>query len=310
MSDPPLIYVIVLSWNGKDDTMGCLSSLESAVSDRVRVLVVDNASTDGTYEAVRENFPWAEILRNEENLGFPGGNNVGIRYALEEGAEYVVLLNNDTVVDREFVAALLEAAKTDPRAGFLSSKIYYFDPPDVLWFAGGKFSVATGRSLHIGYGEKDTGQYDEIREIERSCGCSMMVTRRLLEEVGLMEEKLFLYGEEVEWMLRALKKGFRALFVPGSKVWHKVSVKSEGERSGRSYYYAARNTLYILKTNAPYRFFLFNWTRALVVVILFFLSIFRLNMLKWPSIRSIAIGAFDYVRGNMGKRKKSRKIHV
>ena len=282
--------------------MACLKSLVPLIDDRTKVLVVDNGSSDGTADAVRSSFPAVGILRNAENLGFPGGNNVGIRHALRQGADYIVLLNNDTVVDGNFVRALLAAAAERPDAGFLSSKIYYYDRPDVLWFAGGRYSTATGRSVQIGYGEKDRGQYDSLREIDRPCGCAVMASRTLLEKVGLMDESLFLYGEEIEWALRAREQALRSLYVPGSKVWHRISRSSEGERSGKSYYYAVRNTLYILNRHALCRLPLLNAARNVIVVLIFLASIFTMRIALVRGIRNVFRGVADYRRGIMGRR--------
>ena len=133
MPADPLVYIIILSWNGKGDTVECLRSLELLEYPNHKLLVVDNASSDGTAEAVRKEFPGVELIVNERNLRFAGGNNVGISYAVARGAHYVLLLNNDTVVDKALVRALVDVAESAPEIGMVGPKIYYYQDRNRLW---------------------------------------------------------------------------------------------------------------------------------------------------------------------------------
>lgn len=296
----PLTYIIVLTWNGWEDTEECLKSLNLVLEEGIRAVVVDNGSTDGTPEKVRSQFPGIEVVENGSNLGFPAGNNVGIRKALDEGASYVILLNNDTVVDRDFARELEAAAGRDPRIGLVTSKIFYNDRPNVIWFAGGDFSTWTGRSTHAGFGESDRGQFDTVEDIGRPCGCSLLATRAFIENVGLMDEDLFLYGEEIEWVLRARRQGYRCVLAPRSKVWHKVSSGSGGARSGNNLYYYIRNMLYILNKHAPCRTRLLAQARKLLVSVVVTLSMFTMGTDKRNGFRNILLGVRDYRLGRMG----------
>jgi GT2 family glycosyltransferase len=298
----PSVYIIVLTWNGWKDTEECLRSLRPVIEDGMCVLVVDNGSTDGTPDKVREAFPRVEVVENGRNLGFPGGNNAGMRKALSRGAEYVILLNNDTVVDRDFARELLCVAERDKKAGMVTSKIYFYDRPQVVWFAGADVSTWTGRSRHAGFGEVDRGQFDEVVEIGRPCGCALLVSRTFLEDVGLMEEDLFLYGEEIDWVLRARRKGFRCVFAPRSHVWHKVSIGMGGPSSGNTYYYAVRNMLLTLRRHAPYRFAPLNGLRVILVASVFTASLFTTGIDKRNGLANILAGVRDYYRGVCGRR--------
>lgn len=299
----PHLWVVILSWNGKEDTLACLGSLARGVEPSTNVLLVDNGSTDGTSEAVRKEFPWVTVLETGENLGFTGGNNVGIRYALENGADYVLLLNNDTIVDPLFLREMLSVASSSDRIGFVSPKIYFLDPPDLLWFAGARFSTRTGYGRVTGYRERDRGQYDEIREIDRPCGCAMLVPRALCEKAGLMDDGIFLYVDEVEWMLRAREYGFRAFYAPNAKVWHKVSASMGRENQPDAIYYGIRNTLYALNLHARYLFAPINWLRNLTILVIFFVSVVRSCPSRLEGARAIFSGAADYLRGVTGPRK-------
>ena len=299
----PHVCVVILSWNGKEDTLACLGSLARGVEPPAKVLLVDNGSTDGTSEAVRKKFPWVTVLETGENLGFTGGNNVGIRYALENGADYVLLLNNDTIVDPLSLREMLSVASSSDRIGFVSPKIYFLDPPDLLWFAGARFSTRTGYGRVTGYRERDRGQYDEIREIDRPCGCAMLVSRALCEKAGLMDDGIFLYMDEVEWMLRARKYGFRAFYAPNAKVWHKVSASVGRENHPDAIYYGVRNTLYTLNLHARYPFAPINWLRNLTILVIFFVSLVRSCPSRLAGAMAIFSGAADYSRGVTGPRK-------
>jgi GT2 family glycosyltransferase len=247
----PLVYVVILNWDGHADTVECVRSCLKITYEPVRILVVDNGSSDGSERLLRSEFPEIEVIQTGANLGFAGGNNVGIRHALDHGADCVLLLNNDTLVDRDFITPLVDAAEADPDAGILGSKIYFHEPADVLWYAGANFSPSLGWGGHRGYGQLDRGQFDQPGETDRPTGCAMMVTRRLCETAGLLREEMFCYAEDLDWGLRARKAGFKVLYVPASKVWHKVSRSTGGEASPVSQYYTIRNTLLCLDLNAP-----------------------------------------------------------
>lgn len=289
----PLTYIVLLTWNRWEDTEACLQSLLPVVNAHIRVLVVDNGSTDGTPEKIRRRFPRIEVHENGNNLGFPAGNNVGIRRALAEGADCVILLNNDTVVDRRFAEELVAAARRNPSAGMINSLIFFHDRPSVVWFAGGDISTWTGRSRHAGYLEQDRGQFTGDVQTGRPCACSLLVTRRFLETVGLMREDLFLYGEEVDWMLRARRLGFQCVLATRSKVWHKVSSSTKASPFPVSLYYSTRNMLAVLRDEAP-RARVSGRIREYVVLMVFMGAVFRLDVPWIGGVRSVLRGYQDY----------------
>jgi GT2 family glycosyltransferase len=247
-----LVGVVVLSWNGRDDTLACLASLAAVSYPQLAVVVVDNGSADGTSEAVASAFPDVDLISSPLNLGFAEGCNVGIRRALERGADYVLLLNNDVEVEPGFVGALVEEALRRPRAGALCSKVLYLDPPDLVWYAGASFDPRSGyNGRQRGYRQADDGRFDTVVETDRACGASMLVPRAVLDEVGLLDADLFAYSEDTEWSLRARAAGYRVYVVPRSRVWHKISAASGGESSPATLYYNLRNTLEVCERFAP-----------------------------------------------------------
>ncbi len=298
----PRVFIIVLNWNRYRDTLECVNSLRKVAYTNYEIVIVDNGSTDGSEEILRKSFPDIKLIQTGENLGFAEGNNVGIRYALDNGADYTLILNNDTAVDAGFITELVNAAESDKAIGILSSKIYFYDRPDILWYAGAVLNLKTGKSVHRGYNEKDAGQYDAMRETDRACGCSMMISRKACEAVGLMDAEYFCYGEEVDWSLRAKNAGYKVVFVPGSKVWHKISSASGGAGTGFYLYYSVRNHLRLVKTHLPLKFPGLNTLRDVLIVGRYVCSLFTMKVNKVRGIKIIWSGMIDSYRGRFGRK--------
>ncbi|HET9641948.1 MAG TPA: glycosyltransferase family 2 protein [Burkholderiaceae bacterium] len=241
----PRVQIIVLNWNGGTDTVSCLTSIARLTYPNVWTCVVDNGSTDNSVASIRASHPDVEIIEVGSNLGFAGGNNVGIRRALDLGADYVLLLNNDTEVDNCLVDAFVAAAGRFPNAAAFTAKIFFWAQPRRLWYAGSRWSQTEGRFEHIGEGLEDnpgSGFSDPI-EIPYACGCSLFIPAARLREIGLLDEEYFLYFEETDWCFRARAAGHPSIFVPDARVWHKVSVSLGGEGSPLQMYFVTRNRL-------------------------------------------------------------------
>lgn len=232
--DHPVIAVVVLTWNGRDLTLDCLESLARLTTPGVRIIVVDNASEDGTAAAVRERFgARVTVLSNPANLGYAAGNNAGIRHALADGADLIVLLNNDTVVDAAFAGKLARGLAGAPGAGIAGPKILYYTPPDRIWFAGGVISLWRGTARHVGIRESDRGQYDAPGPTGYVSGCALMARREVFERVGLLDEAYRAYFEDADFCLRAARAGFGIRYVPSARVWHRISASTGGQLSRR-----------------------------------------------------------------------------
>ncbi len=248
----PSWQVVVLSWNGREDTLRCLDSLAKVTDPPIRVICVDNGSEDGSVEAVRERHPEVVLIENGANLGYAGGNNAGIRRALDHGAEWVVLVNNDAVVAPDAIAGFAAVAGRHPDAGALAGKLFLADRPERLWFAGQRFLTSLGYSGRgRGEGRRDGPRYERIVPTDRAAGALMAVSRRAIERAGLMDEELFAYVEDVDWSLRIREAGFTVLVAPDARAWHAVAGSSGGGASTANLYYGTRNTIAVCERHRP-----------------------------------------------------------
>lgn len=250
--DAASVAVVVLSWNGRDDTLACLRSLEAASYPRLTVMCVDNGSVDGSADAVAAEHPDVRLVRLDRNLGFAGGMNTGIRAALASGADYVLTLNNDTTVEPGFVEPLVVALRSDGSASAACAQILFADDPPRVWYGGARWRPRRGyQGRHLRYGRPPLPRSDPPYTTDRACAAAMLVPRRVLEQVGAFDDDLFAYAEDLDWSLRARARGLHALVVPASLVRHRVSAATGGHASAASIYYALRNGIVVAERHAP-----------------------------------------------------------
>ncbi len=223
-----LTCIVVLNWNGAEETIACLESLAPVVVKGYKLLVVDNGSTDGSPEKIRKAFPAVELLCLPVNLGYGIGNNAGFRRVKELQAEFVIFLNNDTIVEPGFSASLVETLRLQPLAGMAVPKIYYWDRPDLLWYAGGVVRLSTGLICHGGLRQKDAPEFDRPGPTGYATGCCFAMRCRDFEAVGGFDESFAMYAEDVDLSLRVRALGKSVEYVPSSKVSHKVSASLSG----------------------------------------------------------------------------------
>jgi len=246
------VAVIVLNWNGLADTRALLPTLlASRLPEgwKLRAMVVDNGSTDGSAESLAREFPAVELVALDENRRFAGGNNEGLRRCLALGDDAVMLLNNDTECDREMLASLLEALAQDPRAGAAAPLIDYARPADRIWYAGAWCIPALGFVGHRGLRQRDHGQFTRIEPTGYVTGCCVIAPREVWTKVGLLDERYYIYAEDADWSLRARAAGYRLLFVPAAKLKHKVSASS-GDASPWKIYQRLRANLTLFARHA------------------------------------------------------------
>ncbi len=249
------IGIVILQWNNSADTIACVHSVLEIDYPHFEIILVDNGSKVEERDAVQAAFPTLHMVQNEKNLGYAEGNNGGIREALKRGADYILLLNNDTTVDRGILRAFTTAAEENPDAGVFGAKIYYFDEPTVIWHAGGNVHLKTLRCYHEGCPQSDLDKkHEEIKETAYACGCALFVRKEAIEKTGLMDPTFFLLWEEIDWCYRIRSAGYRCLFVPKAKVWHKISRSFKGGNRGPAWqYFYFRNRLLFIERHIPWK---------------------------------------------------------
>lgn len=258
----PRVSIISINYNQAQVTCELLESLRKVTYPDVEVIVVDNFSAEDPTEIINKNFPEVKVIRSEKNLGFAGGNNLGIQAST---GKYVLFLNNDTEVDPGFLEPLVNVFETNPQVGAASSKLIYHNSDGIIQYAGSSpINPFTGRSKRLGYLEKDNGQYDTVCETALAHGAAMMVPRRVIDEIGMMPEFFFLYYEEVDWCESIKAAGYKIYFIPQSKVYHKESM-SVGKNSILKTYYITRNRLLFMRrrTKGAAKYF---WLLFFIVV--------------------------------------------
>lgn len=236
------VAIILVNYNGAKDTIECLISLSACSYKGVAIIVVDNCSTDDSIPqllSVQKQLGFV-LLKSSENKGFSAGNNIGIRYALNSNADYVLLLNNDTLVEPNFLEKLINGFEGNPKCGVTIGKIYYENKRDTIWYAGGSLNLRTARTEHWSYGEKDKMSKAHPQKVTFATGCCLCLSRTLIETIGLLDERYFLYEEDAEYCFRILQAGYEIIYIPDAIIYHKVS-SSTGVTSAKTQFYTMRN---------------------------------------------------------------------
>lgn len=298
----PLVYIVVVNWNQPQLTTDCLRSLRTLVYPNYRVLVVDNGSQDDSAEKLRAEFgDWIDVIANETNLGFAGGNNAGIRYALQQAADYVLLLNNDTLVhDLNLLSTLVTVFCDNDRIGLACPTIWYADRSEQPWYAGARFSMWRGGGSHLqrpptGNQAVDTGY---------ATGCCVMASRCFIEEVGLLDEAFFLYQEDVDWSIRAKRAEFRVVHVPDAHLVHRVSASTkalsgQGTYSPSTVYYKSRNRILLVRKHGNLCQKYFVWPAFDLVDVLIH-AVAYLSLGRPQKLKAMLNGIRDGLTGEAG----------
>jgi GT2 family glycosyltransferase len=254
----PRVHILVLNWNQWGLTAACLRSLLNVDYPACRIVVIDNGSTDDSMRKLAEEFEErVDLIAAGGNLGFAAGNNLGIRRALEQAGDYVMLLNNDTIVDHDFLAPLVRALECHPDCAAVVPKIYFLSRPDTIWAAGGRVRPWLGQAANRGYGQRERGQFAEAGPVDFGSGCCLLISRAGLDQVGMLNEAYFAYFEDADWCLRARAKGMQVWYVPESRIWHVAGAATRragsqgngGRTSPQVYYLTARNNLWLIRNH-------------------------------------------------------------
>lgn len=257
LKSQPSIAVIIINWNGYSLTHACLMSLRKVAYPNFKLILVDNGSVDGSAKKLKKEFPEIDLIESKTNLGFTGGNNLGIEWALEKSFDYILLLNNDTIVEPDFLEPLIDFLENNPSYAAVQPKIMFEKERNKIWNAGGGYFRWLGMSWSIGIGKEDLGQYQTEQDTAWITGCTILVRSKVIREIGMFDERFFAYYEDVDWSLRMKKHGYRLRYLPQSKIYHVAGASSnkpnhpkEGTVPAVIHYYRTRNHLFLIRNHA------------------------------------------------------------
>ena len=291
----PNVGIVISNYNGWQDTVQCLESLQKQTYRNFEIILLDDASTNDSVQQLQKHLTENTVfLPQEANSGFAAVNNVGMRRALADGCDWVLLLNNDTVVAPDVLETLL---RETPAGAVSCPKMLFLDPPDEIWFAGGELDRATGKVKHLGGHEKDGPAFAEKKQVSFITFCCVLLPRQVVEEVGFLDETLFMYCEDVDYCIRLADAGVPLWLLPDARIWHKAGGSAGGMLS---VYYITRNTLYLTckgKSALQIR------ARTLPVLISGAARYALTKLLGRKKGRSYGAfrGALDFWRGRMGR---------
>ncbi|GMQ79560.1 MAG: glycosyltransferase family 2 protein [Anaerolineae bacterium] len=294
----PFVVIVILNTNRRRDTLECLASIHQNTYNNHKSIVLDNNSTDGSVEAIQERFPSAQIIRLVENLGYAGNNNIGIEAAIAQGAEWVFVLNEDTILDPECLTQLVRVGLSDDQIGIVGPMVYHHNEPEIIQSAGGLLG-SNWESIHLAKDELDRGQFTNSHQVEWISGCGIMVRGTVIEQVGMIDARFFYFWEETEWCVRAAKSGWLIFHVPKAKLWHK-GVQRDYHPKPSLFYYSTRNWFLLLsKHHAPFTAWIVAWITTLRT-----LTSWSIRP-KWRSMRAnrdaMFKGMLDFIRGHYGQ---------
>lgn len=294
----PRVFTVILNTNRREDTLECLASLKESTYENNSTIVLDNQSSDGSVEAIRSKFSEVLVIELNENRGYAGNNNVGIDIAIEQGADWIFVLNEDTVLAPDCLEHLVAVGESDPAIGIVGPMVYHYHAPTVIQSAGGVLGPYW-ESIHLGKDEQDVGQFSEIHEVEWICGCGILLKREAILQAGKIDERFFYFWEETEWCIRIYREGWKVIHVPNAKLWHK-GVTIDHKPKPTVTYYATRNRLLTLaKHHAP----IIVWANAWAQMVRTLMS-WTIKP-RWRNMRehrdAMWYGIVDFLRGRWGQ---------
>lgn len=294
-----MVSIILVNYGGSKDTIECIQSIEDSGEKDYQIIVVDNASPDDSVavlEAAQKDHNFI-LIKSDVNGGFSAGNNLGIQYALEHDTDYVLLLNNDTIVTANFLDELLKPFAKYPDCGATIGKILYNQDRSKIWYGGGAMDPQTARTQHFFYDEIDHGQADKEQSVSFATGCCLCLSAKTIKDVGLLDDSYFLYEEDVDYCYRIAKAGYQIIYHPQAVIYHKVSA-STGRASATTQYYSIRNKYLLIQKNYPQKI---KWKAYAYTTLKFFVRCLKGSL----KLRYLRMGLKAFRSGEQGKRENS-----
>lgn len=259
------VSVIILNWNGYKDTTTCVNAVQKSIYPHYEILIVDNASTNESEKVLRKTFPHITFIQTGNNLGYAGGNNIGIEKALKNGSDYVLILNNDCIIDSHLLSEMVQKAEKDKRIGLITPKVYSHD--NVISHIGSKLNwFSPAITTFIGENETDHGQYDNEQSVDIAPGDCLFINSLVFKKIGLLNPTYFLYYEDTDWSIRVKDAGLKIIYLPTAKAWHEGSHSTGNTTS-------ALGSYYILRNKFQFAFYFAPWNAKLYHLGYFFLSL-------------------------------------
>ena len=297
------VQIIVLNWNGYTDTSELLDSLKKIKTPEINLIVIDNNSSGNDVAHLEYNYKdYILLLKSDSNLGFAGGNNIGIKKALEYDPDYILLINNDTIVTPNFLSMLLDKFNVDKKIGIVAPQINYYDEPKKVWSAGGRISKIRGSGFAISNKLENEITLTD-RYVDFVSGCCMLIKKEVFQNVGLFDEKYFLYTEDTDFCYRVVKAGYKIYITSASKIFHKVNNSTKEILFSLPLYYTTRNRLYFSKKNFND---IFTLTFIYISTVMIVKSIFWLTSGKVNQVKVIIQAFKDFFGNKMGKIHNSK----
>ncbi len=294
----PPVGVVIVNHNLKTSLRETLQSVRQLHYPSVRVVVSDNASSDGAPDMVRQEFPEVHLLAHQQEQGYARAASLGLAFLLDK-VKYIFSTTNDVILDPELLSVLVDYAESHPEAGVLGTKILFFDRPDVIWHAGGRVHPLHGHSRHFGWNRCDHPRYNQVRECDFVTGCGFLLRCEALKKAGLFKEDLIFYSEDADLCYRIRESGYRVVYVPGAKMWHKVGATLAKNRP-LQLRYSTRNSLYLIQRHRLGWYPVSLWVNLVAVnplkMLLFALMLRGQNSVGiWQGIRDWRRGRFGWL---------------
>jgi len=276
----PRVSVIILNWNDYHSTAECIESLRKIHYDNYEIIIVDNDSNDNSEERLHKLYPEYRLIQTGQNLGYAGGNNRGIEAAIENKSEYILLLNNDTIVSEDFLEKLIQIAEDNKDGGLYGGKILYYNYPEKIWYAGGKINWVKGSGFSYGSTKSEILRNENAIPVTFITGCMMLIRTEVVKNIGLLEEKYFLYLEDTEYSARALRNGYNLYYCPKCIIYHKRDISEE--RYEVTVYYSTRNRMIFMRENAN--------ALQRILFIIYIYSVLTIKIILW-----LVRGKFSFI---------------
>ncbi len=299
------VFIILVNWNNTKYTIDAIREVKKQTYANCRIIVVDNNSNTKPDKEILKIESKATIIQTGENLGYSGGNNRGMEYALRQQADFILFMNSDVFLDPKMIGNLVKAMDKDKNLGAVGPRIYYYQDKKKIWFIEGPINWIKGTTHSLHQGEKDKGRFKRPIATDRLAGTAMLIRSEILEKIGGFDETYFMFLEDVDLSVRIRKEGYMLKTIPQAILWHNESTTTGGKDSKKTIYYYTRNKLYFMRKNANFFFFMTSFLYEVYFCLRRTLSHSMKRKIQFYTIRAMVYGFVDFFKGNMGRTNRT-----